>query len=479
MSLKATVKSGLIWTLLQNFGTQIVNLAISMILSRLLLPADFGLIALVTIFSSITLILVDSGLESSIIRTANIKDIDYSSIFVYNVVVSVVLYIIIFLLSPFIGNYFNQPKLPIVIKVLAINIIFIAFAAVQKAKMEKEMRFNVLMQISIICLIASGVVGVVLALSGFGVWSLVIMTLSSSLLNVLLLWKAARWAPSFRFDKTVFKEHINFGYKIGLATILHSVFREIYSVIIAKWFNPTSVGYYSRANNLMMLPAYSIGGALNRIALPLFSKMNTDNDSLREVYKKVLKLGAFVIAPVVCCMWAYADSLIYVLFGKNWGVSVSYFRIIAIISIIYTLNMYNLYIVGVKGRSDLNLKAEVYKKIINVIIIACTIPFGLQALLWGSVAIIFIEFLINAYFSGRMIDYGVMSQIKEIFPPLVISIFSGVICYWFGGFMGAYINSKFVILVIGGVVYLSIYIGLSWLVPQSGFKTFINFIFKK
>jgi O-antigen/teichoic acid export membrane protein len=229
----------------------------------------------------------------------------------------------------------------------------------------------------------------------------------------------------------------------------------------------------------MMLPAYSIGGALNRIALPLFSKMNTDNDSLREVYKKVLKLGAFVIAPVVCCMWAYADSLIYVLFGKNWGVSVSYFRIIAIISIIYTLNMYNLYIVGVKGRSDLNLKAEVYKKIINVIIIACTIPFGLQALLWGSVAIIFIEFLINAYFSGRMIDYGVMSQIKEIFPPLVISIFSGVICYWFGGFMGAYINSKFVILVIGGVVYLSIYIGLSWLVPQSGFKTFINFIFKK
>jgi O-antigen/teichoic acid export membrane protein len=479
MSLKATVKSGLIWTLFQNFGSQVVNLVVSMILARLLMPADFGIIAMVTVMYSISLILVDTGLEASIIRTANITDIDYSSIFVYNVVVSLVLYVLLFLFSPFIADFFNEPRLSLIIKVLALNIIFIALSTVQKAKMEKEMRFRVLMQISIVCLIVSGIVGVVVAMNKFGVWSLVYMNVTSAALNVILLWKAAHWTPSLKFNKSVFKGHFNFGYKIGLATILHSVFREGYTFIIGKFFSPATLGYYNRSNNLMMLPAYSIGGALNRIALPLFSKMNTDDDSLRDVFAKVLKLGAFVVAPVVCCMWAYADELIYVLFGKNWGPSVPYFRIIAIISIFYTLNMYNLYILSVKGRSDIGLKAEVYKKIINVIIIAITITMGLEALLWGSVLIIVIEFFINAHYSGSMIAFSVFNQAKEIFAPLAISIGCGLLGYWFASVADNYISSKLVMLIAGSAFYGILYILLSWLVPHSGFKTFINFIFKK
>ena len=427
MSLKEKTIFGFIWTLIQQLSTQGIAFINSIILARLLEPKDFGLIGMIAIFITIAKVLMDSGLTSSLIRSKDPDQEDYSSVFVINLIGSVVMYLLLFMLAPLIANFFNQKILVDIIRVYSLVIIIQAFSAVQLTKLTKEMNFKTQLTISIPSLILSGALGIILALYEFGVWSLVYMQLSSALFLSIQLWVRINWKPSLNINIEKLKYHFNFGYKLAIASIINSIFDNIYNIIIGKLYTPALLGYYTRAQGVRKLPMDSIATTINKVTYPLFAAINNENSKLKDVYSKLMQQVLYWVMPLMIVLGIIAEPLFRILFTEKWLPAVPYFHILCIAGIMYPLNKYNLNILNVKGRSDLFLKLEIIKKALVIMSLFLVIPFGIYGLVWGQVALSIIGFLINSSYSGKLLNYSTSKQIKDILPIVLISINTGII----------------------------------------------------
>lgn len=427
MSLRKQAISGMMWTFAQQFSTQGIGFLISVVLARLLLPAEFGIIGMVAIFMGIGGALVDSGLASSLIRTPDANQEDFSTVFYFNIVGSILMYFILYLIAPFIANFFNQPILTNLTRVYGITFIINAFSTIQLTRLTQMMDFKTQMKVSVPALIGGGTLGITLAYMGFGVWSLVWMRLFQSFLNSLQLWVVSKWKPSFIFNVEKFKYHFNFGYKLLLSGMLDTVFTNIYTVVIGKLFAPAQLGFFTRANSVVQLPVENISGALNKVTYPLFASIKDDNERLKKVYKQIMQMVIFLIAPILIIMGVLATPLFRFVFTEKWLPAVPYFQILCISGILYPFHVYNLNILNVKGRSDLFLKLEIIKKVLLVITILVSIQFGLYGLLWGVVVSSALALFINAHYSGKFIHYNGFEQLRDVSPILLIAIASGAL----------------------------------------------------
>lgn len=462
MSLKHEAKKGMIWTFAQQFGTQIVGFGISVILARLLLPEDFGIIALFGVIISIASTLVDGGMVSSLIRTENPTDKDFSTVFIFNVVVSLLMYFIVFYTAPFIAHFFSSAELIEIIRVYGMILVISALSMVQRTRLTKILDFKTQFKIQLPSLFLSGIIGIFLAYNSFGVWALVYSAISQASFSTLQFWIYSKWKPDFKFDITKFKYHFSFGYKMTLSGLLNVIFIEIYTILIGKLFSPIQLGYYNRADSLKQLPVHNISFALNKVTFPLFAKIAYDNVKLKEVYHKLMCVVIFVIAPVLMTMVVLAEPLIQFLFTEKWLPSVPFFQILSIAGLLYPIHAYNLNILQVKGRSDLFLKLEIFKKILIVLAILISLPFGIYALLWGQVITSFFAFFINTHFTGKFLMYSAWNQIMDVAPSIILSLFCGSVIYWL---MISFCSkwNDFSLLVIMGGVFLTLYLGLSYL----------------
>lgn len=468
--------SSTIWTIIQSFGTQIVTILITAFLSRIVTPEETGFIAMVAFVTSIAQLVIDSGLESSLMRKYENKDADYNSVFLYNLIASFVIYLLIVLCAPMIAAYFEEPRLVPIIRVFSITIILVAITSVQKVQLEKSFNFKPITFITITGNILSGLLGLFLAYKGFGVWSLVSISISTPALTMCYLWYKSSWRPNFRFDKTIFKQHFKFGYKIALSTILLTIFSGIYNVIIGKKYSAGLVGQYNRANQLAMMIAFSIGGAINRIALPLFASKSTDIDELKHTYLRVLRMLMFVMAPIATFCTIAAHAIINTLFGGQWGTAVGYFQILASISVLYSLNMISLYVINITGRSELGLKADVIKKTISVILIfIAAIGGDVYALIWVNILILAIELVISFKYCTYVIKSTIWEQLKTLIPCFIVSVVSAVPLYFWYHFLGTRLESSFLLLVATLPLFGLIYLLLSWMIPGVGLKDFLQF----
>lgn len=427
MSLKKQAVSGMLWTFAQQFSTQGIGFIISVVLARLLLPAEFGIIGMVAIFMGVGGALVDSGLASSLIRTPDANEEDFSTVFYFNILGSILMYFILYLIAPFIANFFNQPILIGLIRVYGITFIINAFSTIQLTRLTQKMDFKTQMIVSVPALIGGGVLGIALAYMGYGVWSLVWMRLSQSFLKSLQLWIVTKWKPSLIFSMAKFKYHFSFGYKLLLSGLLDTVFTNIYTVIIGKLFLPAQLGFFTRASSVVRLPVDNISGALNKVTYPLFASIKDDDERLRKVYKQIMQMVTFLIAPTLIITGVLATPLFRFVFTEKWLPAVPYFQILCISGILHPFHLYNLNILNVKGRSDLFLKLEIIKKILIVITILLTIPFGMYGLLWGMVVSSFLGLFINTHYSGKFIHYSGFEQIKDVLPILLIGIIAGAL----------------------------------------------------
>lgn len=427
MSLRKQAISGMMWTFAQQFSTQGIGFIISVVLARLLLPAEFGIIGMIAIFMGIGGALVDSGLASSLIRTPDANQEDFSTVFYFNIAGSILMYFILYLSAPYIAKFFNQPILTNITRVYGITFIINAFSTIQLTRLTQMLDFKTQMKVSVPALIGGGALGITLAYMGFGVWSLVWMRVFQSFLNSLQLWIVSKWKPSFIFNVEKFKYHFNFGYKLLLSGLLDTVFTNIYTVVIGKLFAPAQLGFYTRANSVVQLPVENISGALNKVTYPLFASIKDDNERLKKVYKKIMQMVTFLIAPILIIMGVLATPLFRFVFTEKWLPAVPYFQILCISGILYPFHIYNLNILNVKGRSDLFLKLEVIKKVLLVITILVSIQFGLYGLLWGVVVSSALALFINAHYSGKFIHYNGFEQLKDVSPILLIAIASGVL----------------------------------------------------
>lgn len=429
MSLKQQALSGMLWSSMQTFGNQLINFSVSIILARLLLPAEFGLIGMISIFMGIGGALVGSGLSASLVRTTDADQADYSTVFVFNLAGSIIIYGTMFVAAPYIADFFHQPLLIDITRLYSLSFVISAFTAVQLARLQKNLDFKTGTKASLVSTLVSAVVGVTMAYSGFGVMSLVWMGLTNATVNSAMLWVQSGWRPSLLFDRQKFRYHFGFGSRMMFSGILDILFTNAYTIIIGKFYAPAQLGYYNRANSLKQLPVSTFSGILNKVTYPLFAEIKNDDVRLKSVYKQIMKMVIFIIAPVLVMMAVLAEPLFRFLFTEKWLPAVPYFRILCVAGILYPLHAYNLNILSVKGRSDLFLRLEIIKKILLLVILAGSFSFGIMGLIWGQVIFSVMAFFINTHYSGKFLKYPSWEQLRDISPVLLLTTAMAMVVY--------------------------------------------------
>ncbi|MGU8462522.1 lipopolysaccharide biosynthesis protein [Clostridium perfringens] len=476
-SLRKKTMSGLFWTFSETVLNQGIQFLIQIFLARLLLPEEFGLIGMVTVFIAVSNSIIDSGFTNALIREKNITQEDYSTVFYFNLLTSVILYILLYILSPQISLFFNQPKLINILRILAITLIINSFSIIQRTILTKRINFKVQMNINIVSSLVSGIIAVLLAFKGFGVWSLVFRTIIMQTMQSILLCIFNHWKPSLVFSVKSFNKLFSFGWKLLVSGLIDTLYNNLYYLIIGKIYSPVDLGYYTNAQKLRDVAATSISTSVQKVTYPVLSEIQNDKDELINAYRKIIKNSVYITFPIMIGLSSVARPLIMLLFGNNWINSIEYFQILCIAGMLYPLHAINLNILQVKGRSDLYLRLEIVKKVISLILISIAIfsNLGVISLIWIMVVNSVISFFINSYYSKDIIGYSTTEQIRDILPILFISIMMGIVTLLFGKIVLFNNLIKLIVQVsLGSVIYIS----LSCLLNIEEFNTMLD-IFKK
>ena len=434
-SLKNKTVSGLIWSFIDNFSRLGLNFVIGIILARLLTPREFGLIGMVTIFMALSESLVDSGFTKALIRKKDCTQTDYSTAFYFNLFVGIILYAVLFFSAGAISRFFDEPQLLFIVQVVGIGIIINAFTIIQRARLIKAINFKLQTKISIIASIVSGIIGITMAFKGYGVWSLVIKTLLGFAITSFLLWLWNKWKPSLVFCRNSFKEMFSFGYKLVISDLIEDAYQNIYLLIIGKYFSAAELGFYTRADRFNNLPSQNITRAIQRVSYPILSEMQDDIPRLKTAYQKLIKSTMLITFVSMMIMVASAKPLILTLVGDKWLPSVIYLQLLSFVGILYPLHAINMNMLNVQGRSDLLLRLEIIKKILAIPVIVIGVLLGIKIMILGMIIISMTGYFLNSYYSGKLINYSRMQQLKDILPSFILALFIGTNVYLIGLFL--------------------------------------------
>lgn len=470
MNLKKQAISGVKWNFIQQFSVQIINFAVQIVLARLLMPEMFGLIAMIMVFIAIGQTLMDSGMTSSLIRTKEPDQIDYSTVFFTNIIMSIAIYIIIYCSSPFIAKFYNQELLTNIVRVFAITFVIRALVAVHMAKLTKEMNFKLQMKIQLPSSIISGLIGISMAYMGYGVWSLVFLNLTQAIIFTIQGWLVINWRPSFIFNIERFKYHFKFGYKLTLSSLLNTLYDNSYKIIIGKYFSPATAGLYHLADMMRLFPVTQVSSVVGKVTYPLFAKIE-DDAKLKSVYCISMKLVLIIVIPVMLSLILVANEVFLVVFGPQWLPAVPFFQILAIASVMRPVSSYNLNILKVKGRSDLFLKLEVIKKITGLIAILIGISYSITGLVVAATIHFLITVLIDIYFSGRLISYSLKEQFVDFYQLFSVGFFIYIFFYFIKNYTSHFFESDILVILSLSVSFISLYLLTVLLIDRPLLKT--------
>ena len=432
MSLKQKTVSGLFWSFIDDFAKLGITFVSGIILARLLTPREYGLIGMTTIFIAISQSFIDSGFRQALIRKGDCTQADYSTVFYFNLFVSFIFYLLLFVFAGTIGQFFKEPKLPAIIRVLGIGLIINALTLVQQTQLIKDINFRLQTRISVISAIISGIIGITMAYTGYGVWSLVATTLSGSFVTMLLLWLWRKWRPSLLFSWASFKEMFAFGSRLLISGLIDTVYRNIYNLIIGKYFSAADLGYYTRAVTFTNLPSQNLTGVVQRVSYPVLTTMQDDPQRLRAAYRKLIQNTMLISFVLMLGMAAVAEPMVITLVGEQWRPSIDYLQLLCFVGMFYPLHAINLNMLKVKGRSDLFLRLEIIKKILAVPTIVLGVVFGIKVMILGMLVNSLISYYFNAYWSGKFIGYSMAQQIKDILPSFALAALVSLIVYAVG-----------------------------------------------
>lgn len=421
-SLKQKTLKGTAWSFIDTFSSQGITFLVGLVLARLLTPEEYGLIGIIAIFIAVFNSIVDSGFSNALIRKTDAKDIDYNTVFITNLGLSVLLFAAMYLAAPAIASFFSQPQLEPLSKLMASVVIINAFAIIQRTILVKKIDFKTQTKVSLISSITSGVVGIVMAFTGFGVWALVGQQISRQLLNTTFLWVFAKWYPSLQFSIQSFKELFGFGWKLLVSGLIDTVWREIYQVIIGKYYSATTLGQYTRAQQFSSIFSSNLNSVVQRVSYPVLSSIQDDRERLKSAYKRVIKTIMLLTFVLMLGLAAVAEPMILVLVGEQWLPCVPFLQILCFSMMLYPLHSLNLNMLQVQGRSDLFLRLEIIKKVIAIGPIILGICIDIYWMLIGSVFVGLISYYLNAYYSGPFLKYSIWEQVKDVVPSFLIAL---------------------------------------------------------
>lgn len=452
-SLKQQAINGVLWSGIQKFGISFISFISNIFLARLLTADDYGCIGLLAIFIAVSNALVLGGFISALIQKKDANETDFSTVFLWNIVVSITLYALLFLASPYIAEYYSIEKLRKILRIQGLILLINGLSAVQTTLLRKSLQFKKLATINLISASVSIMVALILAYKGFGVWSLVVQQLVSSSCNTLILWVTSTWRPSFIFSLSSFKGLFSYGCFLLLSDLMNTVCDNVQGLIIGKRFSSSTMGYYTQAKRLEEVPTQSISQLVAQVTFPIYARIQDDVEKLRSAVKGTLALMNFVNFPLMVMLIVIAKPLIVFLYSEKWINSIPYFQILCVAGIVNCLQSVNYQVVSATGRSKQLFAWNFVKRGSGIILIVIGALSGVRGILWGMVVSYYIIYFINAGLAYQSTHYSVLEQLVDSTPLLFIALVSGVVSYSFGYL----INSNILLLIVQVLVYLLSY----------------------
>ncbi|MBR4624941.1 MAG: lipopolysaccharide biosynthesis protein [Alphaproteobacteria bacterium] len=430
-SLKDKTVRGVGWSAADALIGQGVQFLVSIILARLLSPSEYGLLGIANIFITILSGFVDCGFSNSLIRKKDTTDKDYNTMFITNMGMSVLVFLTLFFCAPFVADFFEREEVTNILRVLSFSVVINAATLVQSTVLSKRIDFKTRTKVTIIGAIVSGIVGISTAFCGWGVWALVAQTLTANIVNGLWLFIFVRWIPKFTFYKDSFRYMWGFGWKLMLSGFIDRVWGQLYQSVVAKCYEPETLGQYSRAKGFANVFSSTFIGVISRVTYPVLAEIQDDRGRLKEGYRKIIKLSMFVTAVCMISLGAISEPLIYCLIGDKWHQAATFLPLICISMSTYPLHAINLNMLQVQGRSDLFLVLEIIKKCVGIGPLCLGIFIDIYWMLAGSIVSSIICFFLNSHWSGKLLGYSSWQQLKDIVPSYSIAGVIAVSMYFF------------------------------------------------
>ncbi len=429
-SLKQKTVKGVGWSALDNAARYGMQFVTGIVLARLLSPDDYGLLGLVGIFTVICTALVNAGFTTALIRKKEATDDDYNTSFICNLAISLVLYAVMFVCAPLIADFFGRTELVALVRVASLELIIGALGMVQQTRLTKRIDFKTQTKITLIATAVSGLAGIGMALTGFGVWALVAQQLLSQAITTLLLYVYNRWMPRLRFSKESFNDLFGFGWKMMVSGLLDAIWKELYQVVVGKFYNPATLGQYTRGRHYARLFSSNLTMVVQRVTYPVLSSIQDDRERMVSAYRRIIRMSMFVTATALFFLGAVSEPLIYCMIGPKWHEASTYLPLICLSSTLYPLHAINLNMLQVQGRSDLFLGLEVIKKVITLVPLFVGAIVGIMPMLWSNLAVGIMAYFLNSYYSGRLLSYSSWMQLKDIAPSVGIACATALSVYF-------------------------------------------------
>lgn len=421
-SLKSKATKGMAWSAIGTFSSQAISFVIGIILARILMPSDYGLIGMLAIFFAISQLFVESGFSNALIQKINRTETDYSTIFYFNILVSLAFYFILFFIAPFIAQFYDVPELTLLTRILSLNILLGSLAIVQQARLKILLDFKTPALITMFSVAISGSVGVFMAYSGFGVWALVAQSLSSSTVTTLLLFYFNRWRPRFVFSISSLKQLFGFSSKLLASGLLATTVNNLYSILIGKYFSSKDLGFYTRGKQFPELLSVTISSILQGVTYPILASLQNERERMVSVYGRLMRITVFFVMPLLTMLALLAEPFIRLFLTEKWMPVVPLIQWLCFARMITPISSLNMNILNAVGRSDLFLKVDFSKLPIALLILFLTVPFGIKVVVIGNFITSFISFFINAYYPGKMFGFGAMRQIREMRTVIIATL---------------------------------------------------------
>ena len=471
--LKKKTVSGMIWSALQRFGTMGISFVSNIVLARMLSPDDYGCIGMLAIFITVSNTFVDGGFGSALIQKKDITQKDYSTIFWWNLFLSIVIYGILYISAPGISRFYDIPLLSTVLRVQGIILIINALNIVQTNQLRKNINFKNLATIHIASQIIAAISAIILAYIGCGIWALVAQQIISSVIISIMLWRMNKWTPSFYFSIESFKQLFSFGGYILASNLINTFCNNIQGLLIGKFFNPSTMGYYTQAYKLENVASHSISGVVEQVSYPVLSKLQSNNNYLKKGIYKLTSVIAYVSFPLMLILIIIAKPLIILLYGIKWLPCVPYFQILCFGGIATCIQSITYQAVASIGKSkDLFLWTIIKRFIGLIFVIGGMLLFDMYGLLWGFTITCWVITILNSYLASKHINYHLFEQIKDLLPIIFISSISFISTY----IIINTINNNILVLIMGIIIYTSIYILLSFIFNINAYRFFVEFI---
>jgi len=473
--LKQKATYGVFWSAVERYSLQVVQFLLQLIIARILTPHDYGLIGMLAIFMGISQVFIDGGFSNALIQKTDRNEKDYNTVFYINFGISVIIYVLLYYAAPFIASYYDQPLLTPITRIYSINLIINSLAAVNKVKLTVKVDFKTQSKISLGAAVISGVAGIICAYQGMGVWALVVQMLLNSFINVILSFFYVRWWPKLIFSIESFNRLFKFGSKLLIASLIHSLYENLYNLFIGKRYSSDTLGHFTRAQQFTNFAGSNVSAILRRVSFPILSEIQNDDQRLMSTYKKYIKTATWVTFPMLLGLCSVAKPLVLVLLTDKWLQCVPYLQILCFAMLWDTVTQVNLNLLYVKGHSDWVLRLEIIKKSIAFTILFISLGFNMYVICLGKAVYSIIALYLNTHYTKKLFNYGFLAQMKDLLPQLLLSLLMFGCCL-----LTSYsISNALVGLIVSILLGVAIYWGGSSLMKLYGYSEFCEIIKSK